>query len=125
MKGLLLLLIIVFCSFCTVNAHDPAVISSTTVADEPHYTRALITFERLPEPVKDAHFGNEKKMEGLAVVEVYVVSNESAVVEDEDSDVEEVEATYEIIAIDDQGMNVVFTYDAYGNLQDIESDRMS
>ena len=123
MKGLLLLLTITFCSFCTVNAHDPVASSTTTTTNEPHYTRALITFERLPEPVKDAHFGNEKKMEGLAIVEVYVVSTEAAVVKDSDS--EETEATYEIIAIDDQGMNVVFTYDAYGNLKDIESDRMS
>lgn len=119
MKGLLLLLTITFCSFCTVNAHDPVASSITTTTSEPHYTRALITFERLPELVKDAHFGNEKKMEGLAIVEVYVVSTESTVVDAEE------EATYEIIAVDDQGMNVVFTYDAYGNLQDIESDRMS
>lgn len=123
MKGLLLLLTITFCSFCTVNAHDPVVSSTTTTADEPQYTRALITFERLPEPVKDAHFGNEKEMEGLAIVEVYVVSTEESVSEDSSS--EESEATYEIITINDQGMNVVFTYDAYGNLQDIESDRMS
>ena len=119
MKGLLLLFTILFCSFCTVNANDPVVSSEQTSAHGPQNIRELITFDRLPELVKDAHFGNEKKMEGLAIVEIYVVSIEEA------TDMQEEESTYEIIAIDEQGMNVVFTYDAYGNLQDIESDRMS